>query len=185
MLGNNYRNDPGQFAADLDAILQRLSPRPTLLLTVTEFKDAQSEVNYVVRSLAPDYPNVHVVDWAARTNEAEELLGDDGLHLSEAGRAELARMIGMRLLAVDGAGECLGSEYDDDSQAPDIDLDDVDGDDAPPAANPEPDPGPQPTTPATAPDPTTPPAPPTSASPPAPPSTSVPSATQPPAPPST
>ena len=49
MLGNNYRNDPEQFDEQIEDILDLLAPAPVLLLTVTEFEDAQAEVNYVLR----------------------------------------------------------------------------------------------------------------------------------------
>ena len=72
---------------------------------------------------------MRVVDWAERTADADELLGGDGLHLSEQGRLELATQIAGPLLRVAGTGDCLDSEYDDDSRAPDIELGDDGGDD--------------------------------------------------------
>ena len=131
-----------QFAADLEEIVRRLAPRPTVLLTVTEFQASRAEVNEVVRALGEDYENVRVVDWAQRTRDAPELLGADGLHLSEQGRLELATQIAGPLQRYKGIGACLDSDYDDDSQAPDVDLgDDDDGDDGwtPPPPAPDPD----------------------------------------------
>jgi lysophospholipase L1-like esterase len=190
MLGHNYRDDVQQFAADMEEIVRRLAPRPTLLLTVTEFEPSRSEVNFVIRSLGHEYDNVRIVEWAERTRDAEELLGDDGLHLSEQGRLELATQIARPLLRVAGTGECLGSDYDDDSQAPDVDLGDdgEDGEDGdvgddgwtPPAQEPDPgfppllEPGPAPD-PDPAPDPTAPPpAPPVTDAAPPPPATDAP-----------
>jgi lysophospholipase L1-like esterase len=170
MLGNNYRDDVEQFAADLEQIVTRLAPRPTVLITVTEFQESRAEVNFVVRTLAREHPSVRLVEWASRTRDADELLGDDGLHLSEQGRVELARMISLPLLGVPGVGECLDSDYDDDSRAPEIPYDDDDDSDdgsTPPPADPDPaptpdpdpDPTPAPTVPVTEPEPTSPPEP--------------------------
>lgn len=109
MLGNNYRNDPEQFADQIDAILDLLTPAPVLLLTVTEFEPAQAEVNYVLRTQAAERVNVDLLDWAERTGHDDSLVGADGLHLSERGKLALTAMV--RLLLGDApvysVGDCL------------------------------------------------------------------------------
>src|SRR5690606_13080922 len=45
MLGNNYRGNQQAFEEQLDQIIQRLTLRPTVMFTVTEFEPAQADVN--------------------------------------------------------------------------------------------------------------------------------------------
>lgn len=120
MLGNNYGGQPQPYADELERILDQLAPRPVVLLTVTEFREDRAEVNYVIRSMAAQRDNVRVVEWGDRTRDAEELLGADGLHLSNAGRAELAAMTSLALgRAPSGSrGECLPTRYTNDSAGP-------------------------------------------------------------------
>ena len=92
MLGNNYDHDPQAYAKVLDEVLDEIGDRPVLLYTVTHFRDEQAEVNYVISSVAREHDNVRIVDWAGHTEDAPELLGGDGLHLSDAGRQELVAL---------------------------------------------------------------------------------------------
>ena len=62
-LGSNYGGDEVRYEAELRRILDRLAPRPTLLLTVTEYRSNYVEVNEVVRRLGAEYGNVTVIDW--------------------------------------------------------------------------------------------------------------------------
>jgi lysophospholipase L1-like esterase len=109
MLGNNYRDDPGQFDEQLGEILDLLSPGPVLLLTVTEFEDIQAQVNEVIRAEAAKRDNVRLLDWAARTANDDSLVGDDGLHLTDKGRVAIVAMIRLALgdAPISGLGQCL------------------------------------------------------------------------------
>jgi lysophospholipase L1-like esterase len=109
MLGSNYGEDPEFYASELDAMLDELDPMPVVLVNVTEFKPDRAEVNYVIQAGANRHDNVRVVDWASRTRDAAELLGDDGLHLSELGREALASMIATAVgrAPAGSDGECL------------------------------------------------------------------------------
>ena len=117
MLGNNYGADQGVFEEYLTEIVDRLAPRPTVLLTVTEFRPDRAEVNEVIYDIAADNENVRVVDWAAETADDPALVGGDGLHLSDLGRARYADLVGRELGRAPGFGEgdCLGSDFTDDS----------------------------------------------------------------------
>lgn len=109
MLGNNYRDDPEQFGREIEDIIDRVSPAPILLLTVTEFRDNRAEVNYVLRAEAAQHENVQVLEWADRTNHDDSLVGDDGLHLSERGKIALVAMIRLALgdAPLGSYGACL------------------------------------------------------------------------------
>ena len=121
MLGNNYRNDPGQFAEQMATIIDLIAPRPTILFTVTEFEPSRAEVNDIIKLIAGDRSNVVVADWAAETASPDSpLLTDDGLHLSDAGRLRLAAVVGDTLgdaPSPSTQGICLDSPFEDDSGA--------------------------------------------------------------------
>ena len=121
MLGNNYRNDPEQFAEQMATIVDLIAPRPTILFTVTEFEPSRAEVNDIIRFIAGDRSNVVVADWAAETASPDSpLLINDGLHLSDAGRLRLAAVVGDTLgdaPSPSTQGICLDSPFEDDSGA--------------------------------------------------------------------
>jgi hypothetical protein len=116
-LGTNYGGDIAAYTSELDEILGRLAPRPTLLYTVTEFRPNRADVNEAIRSMLAYYPNVQVIDWATITDADPTLLGADGYHLSPAG---ISRLVFETALALGGAptgggGDCLSSRFTDDS----------------------------------------------------------------------
>lgn len=116
LLGNNYGENQGVYRDYLDAMVTRLSPEPIVLLTVSEFKPSRAQVNAVIFEMAAKYPNVVVLDWAAVTSANPSLTGSDGLHLTDAGRAELANQVALVLgEAPLQPGKCLSSSFRDDS----------------------------------------------------------------------
>ncbi|MEM9747894.1 MAG: hypothetical protein AAF945_14450, partial [Actinomycetota bacterium] len=50
-LGSNYDGDEERYRDELGDILFRLAPRPTVLLTITEFRDDRAEVNEIIREM--------------------------------------------------------------------------------------------------------------------------------------
>ena len=116
LLGNNYRDDQGEYRQELERMVQRLSPQPVVLLTVSEFRPSRAQVNQVIFDLAGTYDNVLVVDWGATTGADPSLTGVDGLHLSEAGRVALAQQVALALGPTPGGeGRCLTTSFQDDS----------------------------------------------------------------------
>jgi lysophospholipase L1-like esterase len=111
LLGNNYRDDPGQFDEQLAEILDLLAPAPVLLLTVTEFEDVQAQVNDVIRTEAAKRYNVRLLDWSTRTAHDDSLVGDDGLHLTDKGRVAIVAMIRLALgdAPAGSVGQCRDS----------------------------------------------------------------------------
>ena len=88
-LGNNYGSNIGVYAPMLSAQVDRLSPNPVVLVTVTEFKPNRADVNAAIRDIAAHHSNVTVLDWATISVAAHGLLGGDGLHLTPSGRNSL------------------------------------------------------------------------------------------------
>ncbi len=116
-LGSNYRGDALAYEAQLREMLTRLAPRPTLLLTVTEYRPEWSEVNEVVTRVADGDDNVMLLDWKTIAEEPGVLSGDR-LHPTEAGRQVLADAVAASLgPASPSVGECLQSVFRDDSGA--------------------------------------------------------------------
>ncbi|MDP2290620.1 MAG: hypothetical protein Q8M22_05485 [Actinomycetota bacterium] len=119
LLGNNYRDDQARYRDELERMVQRLSPNPVVLLTVSEFTPSRAQVNQVIFDLAEIYANVLIVDWGATTAADPTLTGGDGLHLSTEGRAALAQQVALALgTAPSPDGQCLTTSYDDDSTGP-------------------------------------------------------------------
>jgi hypothetical protein len=115
-LGNNYGDNQPVFASMLQEQVDRLSPRPVVLVTVTEFKDTRAEVNAAIKLIAFNHPNVSVVDWATLSGEDPSLLSGDGLHPTPAGRQALATSIAAALgEAPAQPGKCLTTTFRDDS----------------------------------------------------------------------
>jgi uncharacterized membrane protein YgcG len=114
-LGSNYRGDPVDYEAELNEILFRLAPRPTLLFTVTEFRPDWAEVNQAVAKLGAEYENVTIIDWE-EIAQAPGVTSSDGLHPTDAGRQVLADTIAVALgPGTLGKGECLRSVFRDSS----------------------------------------------------------------------
>ncbi|MGH9135758.1 MAG: SGNH/GDSL hydrolase family protein [Acidimicrobiales bacterium] len=119
MLGNNYGANQDVFEEYLRDIVDRLAPRPTVLLTVTMYEPNRKDVNDTIYDIAMDYDNVRIIDWERETEDNPSLTGGDGLHLSDLGRARYADLVAEELGRAPGFGEgdCLGSEFTDDSAA--------------------------------------------------------------------
>ena len=119
MLGNNYGANPGVFHDGLEQIVDELAPRPTVIYTVTLFRPDRAEVNDIIYDIAMEHDNVRVIDWQGETAKDPGLVGGDGLHLSDRGRARFAELLADELGRAPGSsghqGECLSSSFTDDS----------------------------------------------------------------------
>jgi hypothetical protein len=113
-LGSNYRGDAEAYEAELAEILDRLEPRPVLLLTVSEYRPNYVEVNEVVNRLGAERDDVTVLDWKT-ISEGPGIVSSDRLHPTDTGRRVLAESVAAALGPVDGEGDCLRSSFRDDS----------------------------------------------------------------------
>ena len=117
--GSNYNESPTSFRSTLESLLDQLSPRPVLLLTVTEFRKSRKEVNDIIRDVGAQNTNVQILDWAHNTAAEPDLLNADGLHLSTAGKNRITTEIALALgtaptLVTDGEGDCLPTLFIED-----------------------------------------------------------------------
>jgi hypothetical protein len=118
MFGHLVDTSVEEFGAELERVLDRLSPTPILLYTVTQDGgDEAVEVNTVIRELGEDYPNVVVVDWgAAVAFEQIANLAEDGLPTTEGmGRIVLMTAAALGEPASGSDGSCIESIFIDDS----------------------------------------------------------------------
>ncbi len=127
-LGTNYLGDQQSYRKQLEKIVQRLSPMPVVLLTVTDFAANRQEVNDVITLVATEFPNVHVIDWGSIAGaDAATILRGDGIHLTNSGRATLASNVAAVLgQAPVQPGGCLSTVFTNDSGG------NVNGSDTPP-----------------------------------------------------
>ncbi|MBK5330432.1 MAG: hypothetical protein JJD93_00575, partial [Ilumatobacteraceae bacterium] len=116
-LGSNYLGDQESYRKQLEKIVQRLSPSPVVLLTVTEFEDNRREVNDAITLVSAEFPNVHLLDWGSiAAANADTILRGDGLHLTNDGRSVLASTIaGVLGQAPIPQGDCLSTPFSNDS----------------------------------------------------------------------
>ncbi|MEO5901162.1 MAG: hypothetical protein ABIR68_13705 [Ilumatobacteraceae bacterium] len=115
-LGNNYGDNPDVFTPLLTDLVDRLSPNPVVLVSVTEFKASRTQVNAAIQAIADTHPNVTILDWASISTAAPGLLGGDGLHLTPSGRNSLAVSMAATLGAAPSQpGDCLTTGYRNDS----------------------------------------------------------------------
>ncbi len=116
--GSNYRGDPADYGLTLRRMLNRLLPRPVLLVTVSEPVENRAEVNYVLREAARRYETVGVLVWPDARGVAGSLTAGDGLHLSGAGQERLATLV--RDAVGEAPGDATGACLDlDDGETPD------------------------------------------------------------------
>ena len=64
-LGTNYLGDQLAYRKQLEKIVERLSPSPVVLLTVTLFEDSRQEVNDAITLVGAQFPNVRILDWGS------------------------------------------------------------------------------------------------------------------------
>lgn len=121
MLGNHFDGDLDGYTRRLEALLERLSPRPTLVYTLSEVSNDAEAINALIRDLPRSHPNTVVLDWAEVTVlDPGRVFDDDGPELSEIG-AEVfvlhtAAAFGKtRQVESGGTGECLPSVFADDT----------------------------------------------------------------------
>ena len=114
-LGSNYGGDQARYETELVEILDRLAPRPVVLLTVTEYRPDYVEVNEVVNRLGAERDNITVLDWST-ISDAPGVLSSDRLHPTDTGRRILAESVAAALGPVDGEGDCLRATFRDDSR---------------------------------------------------------------------
>lgn len=117
LLGNNYGGYQDPYRRYLENLIKRLAPRPVLLLTVSEWRRAQREVNEVILDMPNLYENVYILDWASITAEHPEYLNpDDRVHPTDEGQLVLAASIAAVLgPAPTTPGACYGTNFFDDS----------------------------------------------------------------------
>ena len=116
-LGTNYEGDKDSYAKQMRRILDRLSPRPVLIINTSLFRNAQREVNAAIAVLVGEYKNISILNWAV-ISKVEGVLSDVRVHLSQRGRSVFSVAVARALdIAPFREGACLESKFRDDSAA--------------------------------------------------------------------
>jgi hypothetical protein len=116
-LGTNYLGDQLAYRKQLEKIVERLSPIPVVLLTVTLFDDSRQEVNDAITLVGAQFPNVRILDWGSiAAADAGKILRGDGHHLTNDGRLVLASTVaGVMGKAPTEPGKCLSTSFTNDA----------------------------------------------------------------------
>jgi hypothetical protein len=118
LLGSHFDGDLDAYRRELDAILDRLSPRPTIVYTLSEINPDAIAINEVIRALPSARPNVVIIEWAEATGLEPDLLLEDGgpkPTAEGAGRLVLFTAATLGRYPPEGGGECLPPAFTDDS----------------------------------------------------------------------
>ena len=116
-LGSNYEGNKDSYGKQMRKIIEKLTPRPILLVNTSLFRNAQRDVNQVLDDLAAEFENVSILDWAT-ISKSDGVLAPDGVHLTKNGRSIFSVAIARALdIAPFREGECLDSKFRDDSAA--------------------------------------------------------------------
>ena len=116
-LGSNYEGNKESYGKQMRKIIEKLTPRPILLVNTSLFRNAQRDVNQVLDNLAAEFENVSILDWAT-ISKSDGVLAPDGVHLSKNGRSIFSVAIARALdFAPFREGECLDAKFRDDSAA--------------------------------------------------------------------
>jgi lysophospholipase L1-like esterase len=94
-LGTNGMIDDKQFSEALKSLRDR---KEIVLVTLYADRKWIPYNNLLLRIAEYENDNVHLIDWKARARRHPEYIAQDGVHLTEEGKKELAKMINARLL---------------------------------------------------------------------------------------
>lgn len=102
----------------LDDAIERVSPRPILLYTLTETDATRRRLNEAVRERAEEHENVVLIDWAELGGPADEVVRADGIGLGDDGLKRFALYTAQQMgqAPEDQDGDCLAPAFgpDDD-----------------------------------------------------------------------
>lgn len=71
-----------ELTGTLDAVIERVAPRPVVLYTLTELDEGRATLNEIIRTRSDEHPNVAVIDFDELAGAADEVLELDGVSLS-------------------------------------------------------------------------------------------------------
>jgi hypothetical protein len=117
MVGNELDGaDPAvaaAFAEGLDALIERIAPTPVVLFTLPVVDVGRAELNDIIRDRPNSYVNVAVIDFAEKGGDADEVVDDAGLALTDDGNKRLSVITAAAVGKAPGdtEGECLPTDY--------------------------------------------------------------------------
>jgi hypothetical protein len=108
-----------RFEAALDAVIDRISPRPVALFTLADTGVSAEVVNDVIRSRRDTHPNVVIVEFADAGSDGVPVIDDTSRTLTDDGmkRLSIRTAAAVGKAQGDALGECLPSDYTNDSNS--------------------------------------------------------------------
>lgn len=114
-LGTNYDGNEESLRRQFDRMFEISDGIETVVLTTGVFRDAQRTVNQVIEESANGFGHVHVLDWS-KVAGLDGITVQDGIHLTEIGRAALAQTLARALdYAPLRDPSCLDPQFTDDT----------------------------------------------------------------------
>jgi hypothetical protein len=105
-----YNDVPSDYATDIDRVMQALVRQgvtTVIWVTMQERRVLYRTTNTAIRAAARRWPQIRVADWDDASAAKPKWFVDDGLHLTSAGAAGLARFLRPLVLAFTCTGQCL------------------------------------------------------------------------------
>jgi len=97
-MGANDGSDPAQFAGWIDGVMASAQDVDRVYwVNMRQFRTWVPAANAEINAAAGRWANMRVVDWGARSQNEPGFVGDDGLHLTDAGKAALADLVAQDL----------------------------------------------------------------------------------------
>ncbi len=104
-----------EFGSALEALVDRVAPRPVLLYTLADEDGGKAAINELIRALPESHPNVLLVEFADAADDGVAVLEDDGRTLTDDGtkRFSIRTAAAIGEAPGDDDGACLPSQYQD------------------------------------------------------------------------
>ena len=110
MIDVGYNDVPSDYGDDLDRVMQALVRQgvtTVIWVTMQERRPLYRTTNAAIRAAAKRWPQIRIADWDDASTGKSTWFADDGLHLSSAGAAGLARFLRPLVLAWTCTAQCL------------------------------------------------------------------------------
>jgi lysophospholipase L1-like esterase len=97
-LGNNDAGNPATFGQRIDGVMQAIGPVPRVIwVNLRTFASWVPAMNQQLVLAPSRWPNLQIADWNSIATPNPGFVYGDGLHLTPAGQAAMARLVGQEV----------------------------------------------------------------------------------------